>query len=130
MGPCPDCDGPDAQHHVYLAMPVKGHGVGTKCLLMAIEKNYFDRKPQATIKIDDQIYTVDSTDLNPGKCSEQFSEDCEKAKQTDDGTCSVCGSVWIIGDDDLDVDSAFFSSQNLDSDNWSARQLEVNQNIE
>merc|ERR1711964_867185 len=39
------------------------HGVGKQCLLLAIEEKRFDRKPQATIKIGDLTYKVNSTDL-------------------------------------------------------------------
>merc|ERR1711964_664138 len=54
---------------VYLCVQVKDatsnrwHGVGTQCILVAIEEKSLDRKPQATIKIGAQTYKVNSTDL-------------------------------------------------------------------
>merc|ERR1711964_601133 len=54
---------------VYLCVQVKDatsnrwHGVGTQCILVAIEEKSLDRKPQATIKIGDQTYKVNSPDL-------------------------------------------------------------------
>merc|ERR1711900_22726 len=66
--PCANC-AIAQRHFVYLCIQVKDatsnswHGVGKQCLLLAIEEKRFDRKPQATIKIGDQTYKVNSTDL-------------------------------------------------------------------
>merc|ERR1711964_70564 len=70
MGPCANCAIAQGGHPpVYLCAQVKDatsnrwHGVGTQCLLVAIEEKSLDRKPQATIKIGAQTYKVNSTDL-------------------------------------------------------------------
>merc|ERR1711964_784276 len=70
MGPGANCAIAQGGHPpVYLCAQVKDatsnrwHGVGTQCLLVAIEEKSLDRKPQATIKIGAQTYKVNSTDL-------------------------------------------------------------------
>merc|ERR1712096_412689 len=42
----------------------KYHPVDTECTLVGIETKWFDRAPQATIKIDGKTYLVKSTDLS------------------------------------------------------------------
>merc|ERR1711964_248659 len=74
--PCPNCNQGNHvirgnNNIVYNQVALKKrdgtngyHPVDTRCTLVGIETKWFDRAPQATIKIDGKTYVVKSTDLS------------------------------------------------------------------
>merc|ERR1711964_333133 len=74
--PCPNCNQGNHvirgnNNIVYNQVALKKrdgtngyHPVDTRCTLVGIETKWFDRAPQATIKIDGKTYMVKSTDLS------------------------------------------------------------------
>jgi len=62
--PCTVCVSKDDPVHVYLRIELNGHPVETECELIRIEGRYFNRCPNAIIKIGDEMLQINSTDLS------------------------------------------------------------------